>query len=80
MGMAHLSIERHSNTHKSTYPHVCCSAAGFAMAGSPEGALACLGAGAALSGALCAHMTASIGGADMVGGWEVLGWDGLMDE
>lgn len=41
------------------------SAVGFGMAGSPEAALACLGAGSALSGALCAHMTASIGGADM---------------
>jgi NAD(P) transhydrogenase len=41
------------------------SAVGFGLAGSPEGALACLGAGSLLSGALGAHMTASIGGADM---------------
>ena len=40
-------------------------AVGFGLAGSPEGALACLGAGSVLSGALGAHMTASIGGADM---------------
>ncbi len=41
------------------------SAVGFGMTGSPEVALACLGAGSMLSGALGAHMTASIGGADM---------------
>lgn len=35
------------------------------MAGSPEAALAFLGAGSALSGVLCAHMTGSVGGADM---------------
>jgi NAD(P) transhydrogenase len=41
-------------------------AVGFGLSGgSPEVGLACLGAGTALSGALGAHMTASIGGADM---------------
>lgn len=41
------------------------TAAGLVTTGSPEAGLAFLGAGAALSGALGAHMTASVGGADM---------------
>ena len=40
-------------------------AVGFGLTGSPEVGMACLGAGSLLSGALGAHMTASIGGADM---------------
>lgn len=39
--------------------------AGFMAQPSPETGLACLGAAALLSGGLGAHMTASIGGADM---------------